>query len=87
MSAIVNDWIAPVFGIVGVIVGALISYYVQTKTERKTWKREYSAKIAETVYYSLYAEVKEIKSLLEKRKFELTSFGKWREFQKDHHYI
>lgn len=44
--------------LVGVAIGAGISYYVQTKTQERAWKREYSVKIAETVYGSLYREVK-----------------------------
>lgn len=86
MSA--NEWIAPAFGIIGAVVGAVvgagISYYVQTKTQRNAWKREYSVKIAETVYATLYSNVKGIKTLLENGKFDIISFAGWSEFQKDH---
>ena len=85
------EWIAPAFGIIGAVVGAVvgagISYYVQTKTQRNAWKREYSVKIAETVYANLYSAVKAIKSLLEKGSFERISFSTWSEFQNDHRHL
>jgi hypothetical protein len=73
--------------IVAVLVGAGIAYIVQTRTQRNAWKREYSVKIAETVYGSLYSEVKGILSTLEKGAFYSISFGKWREFQNDHRHL
>ena len=89
MSA--NEWIAPAFGIIGAVVGAVvgagISYYIQTKTQRNAWKREYSVKIAETVYANLYSAIKAIKSLLENGKFERISFNTWSEFQSDHRHL
>jgi hypothetical protein len=85
MSA--NEWIAPAFAIIGAVVGAVvgaaISYIVQTKTQR----REYSIKIAETVYIPLYSAVNAIKSLLEKESFERISFETWSEFQRDPRYL
>jgi hypothetical protein len=89
MSA--NEWIAPTIGVIGtilgVVLGAVISYYIQTKTQRNAWKREYSVKIAETVYAALYSNIKAIKSLLETGKFEIISFGTWQEFQNDHRHL
>jgi high-affinity Fe2+/Pb2+ permease len=83
VSTLVSEWIAPAFAIIGAVVGAVvgagISYIVQTKTQRNAWKREYSVKIAETVYAALYSEVKGILSLLERGIFYTVSFGKWRE--------
>jgi hypothetical protein len=73
--------------IVAVLVGAGIAYIVQTRTQRNAWKREYSVKIAETVYGSLYSDVKEIISTLEKGTFNTISFDTWRRFQNDHRYL
>jgi hypothetical protein len=73
--------------IVGVLIGAGIAYVVQTRTQKNAWKREYSVKIAETVYGNLYSEVKGILSSLEKGTFYSISFGKWREFQNDHRHL
>lgn len=87
---VVLVWIfqSGVFSIlVGVGMGAVITYYVQTKTQKNAWKREYSVKIAETVYGSLYSEVKTIISSLEKGTFYTISFGKWQEFQNDHRHL
>ena len=84
MSLLVNDWFAPaVVALIGVGVGAAISYIIQTKTERKAWKKE----IAENVFYSLYSNVKTIKTSLERRKFDRISFSAWSEFQNDYRYL
>lgn len=83
----VNEWLAPAFGIIGAVVGAIvgsaITYFIQTNTERNAWKKE----IAEKVYYSLYSNVKAIKTSLEKGKFERVSFSTWSEFQNDYRYL
>jgi uncharacterized membrane protein YeaQ/YmgE (transglycosylase-associated protein family) len=73
--------------IVAVLVGAGIAYIVQTRTQRNAWKREYSVKIAETVYGNLYPEVKGILSTLKKGAFFVITFGKWQEFQSDHRHL
>jgi hypothetical protein len=73
--------------LLGVAIGFGITYYVQTKTQKNAWKREYSVKIAETVYGSLYSDVKGILSSLEKGKFWTVSFGNWKDFQGDHRHL
>jgi len=50
--------------LVGVAIGAGITYYVQTKTQNRAWKREYAVKIAETVYGSLFKELQRIQRSL-----------------------
>jgi len=73
--------------LVGVAIGASVAYFVQTKTQKRAWKREYSVKIAEEVYGSLFKAVKGIIQLLENRGYWHIDFGVWREMQDDHRYF
>jgi len=74
--------------LVGVAIGAGITYYVQTKTQDRAWKREYAVKIAEEVYGNLFKQVKSIINSLEEKQYTYwISFDKWREFQQDHRYF
>ena len=74
--------------LIGVAIGAGITYYVQTKTQNRAWKREYALKIAEEVYGNLFKEVKNIISSLEREHQSYRiNFGKWKEFQEDHRYF
>jgi len=74
--------------LVGVAIGAGITYYVQTKTQNRAWKREYAVKIAEQVYGALFKGVKTImQSLAEKSYIYWIGFDSWREFQQDHRYF
>jgi hypothetical protein len=73
--------------ILGIIIGAGIAFFVQTRTQKRVWKREYSIKIAETVYGSLYREVKSVVSSLEKKEPVHISFEQWGQFQQDHRYF
>ena len=74
--------------LVGVAIGAGITYYVQTKTQNRAWKREYGVKIAEEVYGDLFKQLKNIiKSLEERYYIYWMSFDKWTEFQEDHRYF
>jgi len=74
--------------LVGVAIGAGITYYVQTKTQNRAWKREYSVKIAEVVYGALFKEFKSIvQKLSERYPIYQTSFDTWKEFQQDHRYF
>ena len=74
--------------LIGVAIGAGITYYVQTKTQNRAWKREYAVKIAEQVYGSLFKEIKNVlRSLEEKYYIYWINFGAWKEFQQDHRYF
>jgi hypothetical protein len=74
--------------LVGVAIGAGITYYVQTRTQNRAWKREYAVKIAETVYGSLFKQIKSIIGNLE-QKYHIyyVDFSQWREFQEDQRYF
>ena len=73
--------------LVSVLVGFLASYLLLVRQQERAWKREYSIKIAETVYGSLYRAVKGIVSSLEERLLRPIYFLTWREFQQDHKYF
>ena len=69
------------------LIGAGITYFVQTRTQRKAWKREYSIKIAETVYGSLYRQVKSVVWSLEQKRLDPINFEEWGQLQQDHRYF
>ena len=46
--------------ILATAIGAGIAYFVQTRTQNKIWRREYSIRIAEEVYGLLYGKLKRI---------------------------
>jgi hypothetical protein len=73
--------------LVGIVVGAGIAYFVQTRTQKRAWKREYSVKIAEQVYGFLFREVKSIIEALENKHHSDLFFGGWRQMQEDHRYF
>jgi len=46
--AIIIGWIVQsgtIVALVSVLIGAAISYFVQTRTQKRAWKREYSVKL------------------------------------------
>lgn len=69
------------------LIGSGITYFVQTKTQKRAWKREYSVKIAETVYGTLFGKVNYILRLLEKKVYHQLDFEEWRQIQVDHRYF
>ena len=42
------------------LIGSGITYFVQTRTQKRAWKREYSVRIVEEVYGSLFSGIKGI---------------------------
>ena len=40
--------------IIGVIAGSVITYFVQNRTQRRSWKRDFIIKNIETIYGPLY---------------------------------
>lgn len=76
-----------IVAIVSVLIGAGISYFVQTKTQKKAWQREYSVKIAETVYGALFRDMKNLIRSLENKYYLWISFEGWRQVQEDHRYF
>lgn len=73
--------------LIAVLIGFLASYFLQTKTQKRAWKREYSVKIVETVYSSLFSGIKSIILSLESRWYRQLGFESWRTIQDDHRYL
>lgn len=73
--------------LIGVVIGAGITYFVQTRTQKRMWKREYSIKIAEQIYGQLYGSIKSIIRTLERKHYSNVSFGFWDSTQEDHRYF
>ena len=69
------------------LIGSGITYFVQTRTQKRAWKREYSVRIAEEVYGSLFRGVKGIILSLKNKWYRHTDFSVWREMQDDHRYF
>jgi hypothetical protein len=73
--------------LLSVLVGTGITYFVTSRTQKKAWQREYSVKIAETVYGDLYRDLKSIIAAIERDELGSANFSKWEEFQQDHRYF
>lgn len=73
--------------LVGVMVGFLASYYIQIKTEKRKWRREYSIQIAETVYGPLHRDIKWAAYTLENNPFSQLGFNVWNEIKDSHRYF
>lgn len=69
------------------LVGSAITYFVQSRTQKRAWKREYSIKIAETIYGSLFNSLRRIIPSLERKHYGQLSFGEWETMQRDHRYF
>lgn len=73
--------------LIGVVIGAGVTYAVQTKTQKTIWKREHSIQVSEKVYGALFGELKSIITTMEKKNHIQTRFIKWQEAQSDHRYF
>jgi hypothetical protein len=74
----------------GIMIGAGITYFVDKRTQKRVWKREYAVKATEQVYGELYGEVKTIAAgLSEENTFfrQITSQQKWAAIANDHRYF
>lgn len=69
------------------LIGSGITYFVQTRTQKRAWKREYAVRIAEEVYGSLFRQVKWVVWSLEKKWYRQLSFEEWGTMQEDHRYF
>lgn len=78
-----------IFGTVtGLVIGAGITFFVQTRSQKRIWKREYAIKTIEQVYSKLYGEVKIIVSSLKRDNLEdVFIVGNWSLIENDHRYF
>jgi len=70
--------------LIAVLAGFLASYFLQTKTQKRAWKREYSIKIVEIVYSDLFGAIKSVILPLKEKWYNQFNFDAWRTMQNDH---
>jgi hypothetical protein len=70
---------------ISVLVGFLASYLLLLKEQERTWRREYSVKIAVEVYGALFKAIKQCILYLET--FTRSYFVEWRDMKDDHRYF
>jgi len=73
--------------VIGVAIGAGIAFFVQTKTQKRAWKRECAIKIVEEVYAPLFKELKNVVGGLENTDYWGKYLSTWREIQDTHKYL
>jgi hypothetical protein len=73
--------------VVGIMIGAGITYFVQTRTQKRIWKREYSLRAIEQIYSPLYGVIIELIKILEQKDNRNWSFGHWDSVEKDYRYF
>lgn len=71
----------------GIIIGAGLTYFVEQRNQKRTWKREYALRSSVEVYGVLYNEFKSILMVLEEKWYRVESFTSWRQMQDDHRYF
>jgi hypothetical protein len=78
-----------VVNLIFLLIGFGITYFVQTRTQNRAWKREYAVKIAEEVYGLLFKDMKGIIQQLERKEYLYSdiAFSSWANFQQDHRYF
>lgn len=88
--ALIISWFIS-FGVVVnllfLLIGFAATYFIQTRTQDRAWKREYAVKIAEEIYGNLFRQMKNIIECLEKKYYIYwISFEAWRDIQESHKY-
>lgn len=73
--------------LLGIVIGAGIAYFVQNRTQKRTWKREYAVRLAEEVYGVLYKELKWIVFFLKKTEINQLNFESWGRIQEEYRYF
>lgn len=76
--------------ILGVVAGFTLSYLVQTKTQKRAWKREFLLKNIDQIYGPLYNESLALESqyhaMVEYHKYSQLHPKKWNDIQKSYTY-
>ena len=76
-----------VLTILGAIVGALISHYINKQSQERAWKREYALRLVEEVYSVLFNSLRRITSSLERKIYYHVSFVEWYGMKEDYRYF
>jgi len=75
-----------VVNVIFLLIGAGITIFVQRMTQKRQWKREYSIKMVEQVYSSLFNDIKNIIKNLDAKYYSTLIFN-WTKIQDDHKYF
>ncbi|MCK4477990.1 hypothetical protein KAU88_05640 [Candidatus Bathyarchaeota archaeon] len=73
--------------LIGTLVGLGVSYFVQSRTQKRAWKREYSVKIVEEVYGALFKEFQNVLAELEKKVAHHVHLMEWSEIKRSYKYF
>jgi hypothetical protein len=94
VAAMVVSWLVSsgIFTtLLAVLVGAGITYFVQTRTQKKTqereWKREHTLEIIEKIYGPLFEEIDNLLRYMRMEIYEMLSTPKWWEIQSTYRYL
>ena len=72
--------------IVGIVTGAGITFFVQSRTQKRAWKREYALKNTEAIYGPLYEDIDKVLSYCGEA-FHYVYSHKWREIKQTFQYL
>jgi hypothetical protein len=74
--------------LIGIVIGAGITYFVQTRTQKRVWKREYALRNTEMVYGPLFEYVEGIlRYNVNEAVPQRVPFIKWDEIKKTYQYL
>jgi hypothetical protein len=74
--------------VIGIVIGAGIAYFVQTRTQKRVWKREYALRNAETVYGPLFQYLDSVLPYhINESVPQGVSFYKWYEIKRTYQYL
>ena len=72
--------------IISIVIGAGIAYFVQTRTQKRVWKREYALKNTEVIYGPLYENIDWALGSYDEA-FQGFYIKKWNEIKKTFQYL
>lgn len=73
--------------LVGIVIGAGITYFVQTRTQKRVWKREYTLETIEKVYGPLFEEIDQLLRYMTMETYSTLSTPKWQEIKSTYRYL
>lgn len=88
--ALVIGWLVQsgiAVALISVLIGAGISYFVTSRTQKRQWKREYAIRTVETIYAPLFDDLKGIARVLENKYYTQSSFTAWGAVRESHKYL
>lgn len=73
--------------LIGIIIGAGIAFFVQTRTQKRAWKREYTLETIEKVYGPLFEEIDQLLRYMTMETYFALSTPKWQEIKSTYRYL